>query len=380
MTFSEHLVGSPTQPPWHSLALQKRDYSQGTNRYPRPDFSVNAKYPQITESWEFKTGYTIASTPAVWKDLAIVGDVSGTIYALSVGSGKPAWSLKTGGPVYSTPEIAGEAVVVPSTDGTIYALNASNGQERWRFRTSRPIVASPAAAKGLVFVGSSEGKFRALDVVTGKLAWEFNGLGGFVESKPRIYQGKVIFGAWDQHLYSLEAASGKLAWKWQGDKPGVLFSPAACWPVAANGKVFIVAPDRKLTAIDASSGAEIWRTGAYPVRESIGRSRDQSRLYVRSIQDSIYAFSTATSEPHKLWEVDAGFGYDINSAMLIEKEGTLFYGTKNGLVLALDPKNGTMRWQHRIGVGVVNTLAPLSADRVLATDFDGKIVLLSAKQ
>jgi outer membrane protein assembly factor BamB len=115
-------------------------------------------------------------------------------------------------------------------------------------------------------------------------------------------------------------------------------------------------------------------------RESIGRSRDQSRLYVRSIQDSIYAFSTAADQPQKLWEVDAGFGYDINSAMLIEKEGTLFYGTKNGKVLALDAKTGAIRWQHRIGVALVNTLAPLSSDRVLATDFDGKIVLLFAKR
>ena len=64
--------------------------------------------------------------------------------------------------------------------------------------------------------------------------------------------------------------------------------------------------------------------------------------------------------------------------MPVEREGVLFYGTKNGMVLALDGKSGVIKWRHRIGVGVVNTLMPLSGNRVLATDFDGKMVLLAS--
>lgn len=32
----------------------------------------------------------------------------------------------------------------------------------------------------------------------------------------------------------------------------------------------------------------------------------------------------------------AGIGYDINLAMPVEKDGVVFYGTKNGLLLAPD--------------------------------------------
>ena len=67
------------------------------------------------------------------------------------------------------------------------------------------------------------------------------------------------------------------------------------------------------------------------------------------------------------------------AAMLVEKDGVVFYGTKNGLLLALDAKTGGIQWQHKIGVGVVNTVTPLSANEVLATDFDGKVTLVSAK-
>ena len=281
--------------------------------------------------------------------------------------------------MYSTPDVSGDLVVFASTDGNVYALKAPSGKEAWRYTTGRPIVASPRIADGMVYIGSSEGIFHALDLASGKPVWQFDGLAGFVEAKPLVYDGKVIFGAWDQHLYALDAKTGKLAWKWKGDKPGTLLSPAACWPVAANGKVFIVAPDRKMTALDARTGGQLWRTGAYVVRESIGLSQDQTRFYVRAMNDFFYAFSTSAAHPDKVWELNAGFGYDINSAMLVEKDGVVFYGTKNDLLFALDAKTGAIKWEHKLGIGVMNTVVPLSSTQVLTTDFDGKVALVEAR-
>jgi len=379
MTFSERATGKQSLPPWHSVVLRQRNYAADTNAYPRPDFSVNSRYPKIKPRWTYQTGYTIASTPAVWRGLAIVGDASGMVRALSLGSGKVRWEFRTRNAVYATPDVSGRIVVVASTDGVIYALKAASGKEVWRHRTDRPIVASPRIAEGKVYIGSSEGVFRALDLASGQPVWQYDGLGGFVETRPLIHGGKVIFGAWDQYLYALDANSGKLSWKWKGDTPGALFSPAAAWPVAACGKVFIVAPDRKMTALDAQTGIQLWRTGAFLVRESIGLSQDQSRFYVRAMNDFFYAFSTTASGPEKVWERNAGFGYDINSAMLVEKDGVLFYGTKNGLLFALDAQTGAIRWQHKLGTGVMNTVLPLSATQILATDFDGQVVLIEAK-
>ena len=378
MTISERVIGHETKAPWHRVVLKQHDYAGDTNKYPRPDYSVNARYANIKTLWTYETGYTIASTPAIWKDLAIVGDASGKVCALALKSGKEQWVFQTKNAVYSTPEVSGDVVVFASTDGNVYALKAANGKEVWHFNTDRPIVASPRVAEGMVYIGSSEGNFRALDLATGKPRWQFDGLAGFVETKPLVYDGKVIFGAWDQYLYALDAKTGKLAWKWKGDRAGTLLSPAAGWPIAANGKVFIVAPDRRMTAIDAKTGGQLWRTGAYTVRESIGLSQDQSCFYVRAMNDFFYAFSTSAAGPEKLWELNAGFGYDINSAMLVEKDGVVFYGTKNDLLIALEAKTGALKWEHKLGTGVMNTVVPLSSTRVLTTDFNGKVALLEA--
>jgi outer membrane protein assembly factor BamB/predicted phosphodiesterase len=376
--FTEHLHGGAERA-WLTNALVRRDFAADTNAYPRPDFSVNARYPNVKPRWKVHTGYTIASSPAVWRDLAIVGDAGGTVQALALKDGAVRWKFSAGGPVLATPATGGDRVVFAATDGIIYALNAATGKELWRHPTGRALVACPLVAGERVFIGSSEGVFRALNLADGKLVWAFDGLNGFVETRPLLYEGKVIFGAWDQHLYALDARTGELAWKWKGDRPGTLLSPAACWPVGAQGKVFIVAPDRQVTALDAKTGNQIWRSGALEGRESIGLSADGRRVYVRAMNQFIHALATTANGPEKVWELNAGFGYDINSAALAEQEGVLFYGTKNSLLLAVDAANGKLEWQHKLGTGVMNTVVPLSGKEVLTTDFSGQVALVAAE-
>ena len=374
--FAQRNPGVRTQSPWTAVPRRTGRPAKEAASANRPDFSVNEKYPNVRTRWQSATGYTIASTPAVSDGLAIVGNASGTIHAFDLATGKERWTFHTTGAVYSTPDVSGGIAVVPSTDGCIYALRVTDGTLVWKFKTPRPIVASPRCANGIVYLGSSDGVFRALSVERGTLIWEHRGIAGFVETRPLVSKGRVIFGAWDTHLYALDAKTGSSVWTWTGDRPGALLSPAACWPVASNGSVFIVAPDRQMTAIDEATGRQQWRTGIHQVRESIGLSEDGSRVYVRTMQDSVLALAADSTGPRMLWGTHVGFGYDINSAMLAEKEGRVFYGTKNGLVIALDASTGRVLWEHRIDVALLNTPVPVSANRVLVTDSDGRVTML----
>ena len=381
MTFRERRPEGETRSPWHSLVLERHDFAADTNRYPRPDFSANSRYPNVKERWTVNTGWTIASTPAVWKDLAIVGDASGAVSAVSLKTGRVEWRFRAQNAVYSTPAVAGDRVVFASADGKVYALKAATGKEEWRFETSRPIVASPAITNGEVYLGSSEGKFRALDLWSGKLLWQFNGLGGFVETRPLLQDGNVLFGAWDEHLYALDAKSGKLLWKWQGDRRGVLLSPrrrAGLLPLRT--RCLWWPPDRRMTALDVATGREIWRTGDYVVRESIGLSQDRRRFYVRAMNDFIYAFATAPAQPQQLWQTNAGLRirHQLRDADG-ERWRCVLAARKNGLLIALDGKTGAVLWQHKVGTGVLNTVVPLSRQQVVVTDFDGKIALVEAR-
>jgi outer membrane protein assembly factor BamB len=239
-------------------------------------------------------------------------------------------------------------------------------------------VASPLIHNGIVFEGSSDHNFRALDLASGRVKWMNYSIQGFVETKPLLYEDKVIFGAWDTYLYALDERNGKLIWKWSNGIPNRLFSPAACIPVGSEGKVFIVAPDRQMTAIDAGTGTTVWRTGAHQVREMLGISEDAERIYVRLMNDSVLAFSASRATPTLLWQTDCQYGYDIDPSAPVEKDGALLFGTKNGLVYSLDAKTGSIRWVHKLGNTIVNTVRPLSDRRVLVTTMDGKISLIES--
>ncbi|HMA53674.1 MAG TPA: PQQ-binding-like beta-propeller repeat protein, partial [Acidobacteriota bacterium] len=390
MTFTERTAGR-TLPTWHTIELRKGGLpviaagrpaaGEGATRPaspPRPDFSVNDLYPQVRERWRFDAGWTIASSAAVSGDTVVFGDASGAVRALRVANGSIAWEFKTDDPIYSTPEAGGGRVVFGSTDARIYALDSRTGAPVWKIVTSGPVVACPRIVEGVVYIGAGDHVFRAIDLASGRLVWQAEGIEGFVETKPLVAEDRVVFGAWDGRLYAFDRATGQAVWTWRGKHESPFYSPAACWPVAGNGRVFVVAPDPWMTAIELGSGRELWGTDNWAVRESIGVSADGGRVYVRTTDGRIAAISTGADDAAPVWETDAGFEYDINSAMLIEKDGVVFYGTKNGLVLALDAATGAIKWKHRVGVTLVNTVTPLSGREVVVTDFDGHVTLLSS--
>lgn len=378
--FAERTPGIGTKADWHKLPLGPRSYARDTTTHPRPDYLINEEYPDVQVVWEQKTGYTIASTPAVWEGHIVVGNSSGFVFCLSAEDGSEHWRYKTGAAVYSTPDISNGKVVIGSTDKNIYCLDVKTGKLEWKVTTGAPVVAAATIEGGIVYIGGSDGTFRALDLRTGKKRWEYHGVSGFVETKPLLYGGNVIFGAWDTRLYSLNKNNGTLNWKWSNGNAGTLLSPAAVWPVASDGKIFIAAPDRYMTAVDAASGQTLWRTNRYQVRETVGISGDGKRVFARCMNDTVVAFSTSAPTPEMVWVTDCKYGYDIDPSMPIEKEGVVFFGTKNGLVYALDGVSGNILWRHRVGVTIVHTPVPLGKNRVLITDQDGRIVVVEKQQ
>ncbi|HOW85677.1 MAG TPA: PQQ-binding-like beta-propeller repeat protein [Candidatus Aminicenantes bacterium] len=397
MTFAER-TGRRTGAPWCRIELEKGGLPIVAAGWPvasagarsgagpggkpkapvRPDFGVNALYPQVKERWRFNAGWTIASSAAPAGETVIFADASGSVRALRVSDGSIVWEFKTDDPIFSTPEAGGGRVVFGGTDGAVYALDARLGTLAWKTVTGGPVVASPRIDGRTVYVGSGDHVFRAIDLATGRPVWSQNGIEGFVEAKPLVAGGMVVFGAWDSLLYGLDARTGQAVWTWRGEKPSLFYSPAACWPVAANGRVFAVAPDPWMIALELGSGRELWGTDNWAVRESIGVSADGQRVYVRTTENLMAAVSPSADGAEAVWETDAGFGADINSAMLVEKDGVVFYGTQNGLLLALDGATGAIKWKHRVGVALLNTVTPLSGREVVMTDFDGHVTLVSS--
>jgi outer membrane protein assembly factor BamB len=219
----------------------------------------------------------------------------------------------------------------------------------------------------------------AIDIQTGEVKWSFDELKNYVLTRPLVYGDKLYFGCWDTHLYALNISDGSLVWKWNNGKGNPKLSPASVWPVVADGKIFITAPDRYFTCLDAETGAEVWRTNQYKVRETVGLSEDGKTVYSKCMWDTVVAMDATTHEPITRWASHADFGYEHNPAMPLEKDGTLWVSTKNGLLLGMDANTGEVLWRHKIGNSILNTPLPLSNKECIFTSSEGTITRISVR-
>lgn len=361
---------------WNQIKLQQRNFEALVIEQPRPDYSINQKYPDVKSVWEFNSGYTIGSSAVVKDNSVFVGDASGYFYSFDLLTGSVNWKFKSLYAIYSTPAFKCNYIVFGSADSSIYCLNTDNGNLIWNYKTNAAVLGCPVIEDEIVYIGGSDKIFRAIDLESGKLVWDFKGLNGFVETKPVYYDDKILFGAWDEHFYCLDSETGKLIWKWKGDRTGTFYSPTACWAVASDGIVFFAAPDRKLTALNIKTGNEVWRTGKYQVRETVGLSENGETLFIRTMNDTILALPISDKLKDPIWITNCGFGYEISSAQIVEKDGVIFYPTKNGMIYSLDAETGKILWQHKISNGFVNTITPINNHQIITTDFDGKITLI----
>lgn len=364
---------------WASFSMTESyfDHQGKADKY--PDFSVNKEYSKVKEQWVVQTGVGIYCSPAVEKDKVFVGDDMGYLTAYTLKNGKKLWNFQSGKRIIGTPAVSEGIVVFGSADRNIYGLNAENGQLLWKVEAQEPVIGAVTIDNGLAYVGASDHTFRAIDIHTGKVVWKYGEVKGYIETKPLITDNKVIFGAWDNTLYALDKNDGKEIWKWTGGLTRMHFSPAAVWPVAAEGKVFIADPQRALTAIDLENGKTVWRTFESQVRETVGLSEDGKQIYSKTMNDSIVCFATQGDEPKKLWASNVGFGYEHAPSMPQEKEGVMYGSTKEGLIFALDAQTGKVIWKHKIGNSLINTVVPLNKKEVLFTATSGEVGLLRMK-
>ena len=360
--------------------------AEGTACRTAAELSTESSAGPVREVWRIQEKANIASGFAVEGDRAFYATVSGRVNAVRLADGKRIWSRTFPGRIFSTPAVDGGKLVFGCADGNVYSLDASNGRTLWTFKARKSVLSSPVIFGGKVFIGASDGSFRALDLRDGSLAWSFVRVEGFVECRPWVDSSQVVFGAWDGKLYSLSPADGTLQWSWKTPRgANRMYSPAACWPVKAAGRIFVAVPDRKVYALDAGSGTVLFSVDGG--RESVGLSADGSRVYAKTMFHHTYALAAdvpVPSEgeaPEELWRVENLAGYDISPTAIAEAGGMVLNCSARGNLTAMDAQDGSLLWTFRVSEALLNPVAAYEKGgdvEILASSMDGAVCLLSA--
>lgn len=220
--------------------------------------------------WALETGTDLSASPAIAGDLVLVPGRDGRLRALELATGKPRWEQALGADLpfgrdprqwdlwVSSPCVVDEQVLVGGGGGGLHAFDLRTGRPLWRFATKGRVRSSPAVAGGRAFVGSLDGVLYAVALADGSLAWTHD-TGGPIQSSPAVAEGRVFVGSRAATVTALAADRGTLLWK--------ASHPNGSWvlgaPAVAGGKVFIGSSDEQfLQALDAATGAELWRLPA----------------------------------------------------------------------------------------------------------------------
>ena len=136
--------------------------------------------------------------------------------------------------------------------------------------------ATPLVYNGVMYVPEPGDYIQAIDAKTGDLLWEYqrklpDGVSGGTNRNMAIWGTTLIDASADNQIYALDARTGKLVWETPVLDPKKRAS-ASSGPIIANGKVITgrqCQPDAGndaciITAHDAKTGKELWRTRTIP--------------------------------------------------------------------------------------------------------------------
>jgi outer membrane protein assembly factor BamB len=196
-----------------------------------------------TAAWQVSVGSVTA--PLLAKDGWVIAASATKLTAIRASDGGVIWSQDTG-PVRERAAIMGDTLFVPVANGTMDARDITTGAVKWR----RPLGAAPQEPLAIgdrLFFGASNGYFYALDVESSEEEWKWP-VRASIRGAPASDGARVYFVALDHLVWALDYRKG--AMKWQS---GVPFRPFT-GPVLVGSTLMISGAVEEVRLLQARDG------------------------------------------------------------------------------------------------------------------------------
>ena len=324
--------------------------------------------------WNYTTGASVSSSPAVSGGHVYVGSFNDKVYCLDATTGAHVWHYATSNVIWSSsPAVAGSLVYVGSEDNYVYCLNANTGAFGWSYHTNNQVDSSPAITGWFLYIGSRDGYVYCLDASVGTKVWNYNVSGPAVEASPAIWNGRVYVANWENYsspqsrnnLYCLNATSGTKFWNYTtGD-----YMESA--PAVAGGYVYVGSNDHKLYCLNANTGIKQWSftTGGWVASSPAIAG---TRVYFGSCDGYIYCLDASTGA--MVWNRPTTAANAIFSSPAVAA-GRVYVGTRDYKIYCLNATTGTLLWSYTTG-GYVDSSPAIAGGRVYVGSGDGKVYCL----
>ncbi len=350
-----------------------------------PDSVYRAGTPAAPEGFSVRNVFTdkasIFTRLAFDKDAVYAANSLGQLLKIDKTTGRPVWTIPTGATIFSRPVVLpGGKVAFPYHAG-IFVVDAGKGVIADTLATD---PGTPYVADGLIaadrYLQGGYCRFEARNPLTGKIIWSYDSIGNYCQAAPAVCGDNVVFGAWDTNLRCLDLATGDLRWQWNNGKKANMLGPGNVVPVITAGRVYIVAPDRFMTALSLADGSQLWRNKDHRYRESLGVSPDGKRVYAKTMDGELAVIDATVPEFKELALVDLHLGYEHAPCIVAEADGIIYTGSRRGIITATDAATLGFIGQIPVGVSEINAIDIDPTDgSVWASLIEGKIVRIDKR-
>lgn len=364
------------------------------------DTIVMSPLPEVTSQftpetvWDKSVGDGIGKyyshlSPA-WEGSSVyAADRNGLVKALDADSGVEIWSVnlaeKTGFLSANIPAmlsggltVSGEHVYVGTERGTLIALNANDGEIAWTANAGGEVLSRPEVSDGLVLVHTGNGLLQAFDTASGEQHWSLNldtpSLSVRGESAPAVAMGAAFVGGDNGRVSAVMLGQGQIIWQQRisqttGTTEISRLNDVDMTPVVADGRVYAIAYNGNLVAMDMRSGQILWKRDFGSVNELV---LDGESLYVVDQNDNIYGLRAADGVT--MWSQDKLLHRNLSAPELFN--GYLVVGDGEGYLHWLDTSNGQFVAQNKLNSSGILSRPSIAGDKLMVQARDGRLYLL----
>lgn len=230
-------------------------------------------------------GQPVDWAPAAADDLVVVA-YDRRVAALAASDGRAAWRFTADVPVSAPPVWRNGWLVVGLESGDVVALRAADGAELWRRRLGAVLRTRPSIAGQRLYLPLEDGRIVVLELASGDPVWT-RSIGG----RPRevLALDALFVGSTDNFFYRLGFDDGAIEWRWRtgGDIVGA--------PRIDAERVYFVAADNVVRALDRRSGVQRWRE-PLPLRPTDGPALVGPALLVAGVSPEVQLFDPRSGE------------------------------------------------------------------------------------
>jgi outer membrane protein assembly factor BamB len=309
--------------------------------------------------WTFESGAPINQVPLRVSNVVVVVPAGGPLIALNVETGKVSWKYDPPAGVWERSYAGyGKQVYVGVAGGRLAALDATTGEVDWEAELGIEVQSSPLVTDENLYVPTTfvgpgienkherRAKLYVLERNSGEEVWSFE-TGNYILQTPIVHGDTLYLGgnflgnqAVDEgghtRIYALDLPQHTIRWTYESEDgfPKRLF--------ANDSAVTFIGYQDFVSGIDAVTGNLRWRRDTGNWVPSL--TGEGNTVYFGSANTVVHAIDVSSGEVNWEYNIEHGtFNYVLGAPILIDNE--LYFLTQHGDIVALDIAEGSLLWE-----------------------------------